>query len=156
MTKVPRRSWLWLQGLVCGALTCLATPTALLLGTLLAPGAIVWIMEREAGKPNARAMLLCSLVFSFPVLQELWSRGHTIAVSLDLLQSHGALAWAWAGACAGWLLREGAWIIFKLVSEAMDLRRRSILKAERAALEAEWGTIGPAPGLPMAGQALSV
>src|SRR5690349_1624154 len=32
-----QRSFVWLQGLLCGALATLATPTALLLGVLLAP-----------------------------------------------------------------------------------------------------------------------
>jgi len=155
MTSTPRRSWLWLQGLVCGALACLATPIALLLAVLLAPGIGVWVLETETGKPNARAMLLCGVAFSFPVLQELWLRGHTIAVCLDQLQGPGALAWAWAGSCAGWLLREGAWIVSKLASEAAEQRKVSTLKAERIALEAEWGVIGAVPGLPVTGRATS-
>lgn len=81
MTKAPRRSWLWLQGLACGALACLATPTALLLAVLMAPGLCVWVLDTEAGKPNARAMLLCSLAFSFPALEHLWSQSQTIAVA---------------------------------------------------------------------------
>ncbi len=71
MTPAPRRSWLWLQGLACGALACLATATALLLVALLAPGLIMWTLDKEVGKANARAMLLCGIAFGFPSLQEL-------------------------------------------------------------------------------------
>jgi len=152
MTQAPRRSWLWLQGLACGALACLATPTALLLGGLLAPGLVMWVMEKETGKPNARAMLLCGAAVSFAPLGELWSRGHLIATSLDLLGGPGALASAWAGACAGWLLREGTWLVTKLASEAATLRNLAALKSERAALEAERGAM---PGRLEPGRALS-
>ncbi len=155
MTPAPRRSWLWLQGLACGALACLATPTALLLAALLAPGLIMWTLDKEIRKPNARAMLLCGIAFSFPSLQELWSQSSTVAASFDMLRQPGTLPWAWAGACAGWLLREGVWMTSKLASEAMRHQRVTVLKAERAALEAEWGSISSAPGLPTTNRALS-
>jgi len=107
----------------------------------------VWILETEVGKPNARAMLLCSLAFSFPALEHLWSQTQAIAATLDLLQDSNALAWSWAGACGGWLLGETVWIVSKLASEMIGYRQISALKAERSTLEAEWGTSGLAPGL---------
>src|ERR1041384_3722306 len=49
-TQPPRqRSFVWLQGLLCGALATLATPTALLLGVLLAPAFLAIALDQAAG-----------------------------------------------------------------------------------------------------------
>ena len=149
----PRRSWGWLQGLACGAVVCLATPTAVLLGALLFPGMVALPFDREPGKPVARAMLLCGAAFGSPAMQELWARGHTISLSIELLQAPGTLAWAWAGACAGWLVREGAWLAARMVGELTVAREHAALMAERAKLQLEWSI--EAPGLPEAGRAAS-
>ncbi len=44
----PRqRSLVWLQGLLCGAMATLATPTALLLGVLLGPALLAILFDHE-------------------------------------------------------------------------------------------------------------
>ncbi len=50
--SVPRRrSWLWLQGLACGAALSIATAPAILAAVLLAPALLVHATEKTPGKP---------------------------------------------------------------------------------------------------------
>ena len=56
-----QRSFVWLQGLLCGALATLATPTALLLGVLLAPALLAIALDQDAGRPRARSIALFSM-----------------------------------------------------------------------------------------------
>ena len=52
--KPRQRSMIWLQGLLCGAMVTLATPTALLLGVLLGP-ALLAIAAGSRARAAARA-----------------------------------------------------------------------------------------------------
>jgi hypothetical protein len=153
MSKPPKRSWLWLQGLCCGAVVCLATPTALLLGVLLLPGLVAFKLDREIVNPVSRAVLFGGGALSVATVQELWLRGHTMAISLELLEAPGVIAWAWAGACAGWLLREGTWLALGLTAEITASRQTGKLTAERVSLQSEWNA--EVPGLLNASRAMS-
>lgn len=59
-----QRSFVWLQGLLCGALATLATPTALLLGVLLAPALLAIALDQDPGRPRARSIALFSMAAS--------------------------------------------------------------------------------------------
>ncbi len=133
------RSLIWVQGLLCGALATLATPTALLVGVLFLPPLIAGVVDHQPGKPIARSMALfgfCGIVS--PVLN-LWAAGHTIAGASRLATDLTNLMQAWGMAAAGWLLAELAPIAVRAILEALALSRASSLRAERARYEAEWG-----------------
>jgi len=49
----PRQSAFWVQGAICGALLAFATPTALLLGVLLAPALATAAGTKRAWYPHA-------------------------------------------------------------------------------------------------------
>ena len=54
VTRQPRQhSLTWLQGLLCGAMVTLATPTALLLGVILGPALLAVLLDHEPGRPRA-------------------------------------------------------------------------------------------------------
>ena len=59
--KPRQRSMIWLQGLLCGAMVTLATPTALLLGVLLGPALLAIALDHEPGRPRARSIALWSM-----------------------------------------------------------------------------------------------
>src|ERR1700722_10136739 len=81
----PRQhSLVWLQGLLCGALVTLATPTALLLGVLLGPALLVAFLDTEQGKPVGRSVVLFSMAASVQPLKSLWVSGHTMQVATTL------------------------------------------------------------------------
>ena len=133
------RSLIWVQGLLCGGLVALATPTALLVGVLFLPALIAGAMDRLPGKPIARSIALfgfCGVVG--PVLG-LWSAGHTLAAAAMLATDLDNLMIAWGMAAAGWLLAELAPVVVRAVLEALSLSRAARLRAERARYEAEWG-----------------
>jgi hypothetical protein len=139
------RSWVWLQGLACGAVATLATPLAVLLGVLLLPGLVVLLLDRVPGKPVARIMLTCGAAASIWPAWHLWAQGMTMPGALDLLADASALGLAWAATAAGWVLAELMPVLVLLVLEGTSRRRDAELRAARARLEAEWG-IAPQTG----------
>lgn len=135
----PRRgSTLWLQGLACGALVTLATPTALLAGVLLVPTFVVALTDHAAGKAATRAVALYGLAGLTLPLTALWTGGHTMEQSIGLVTDPATLSIAWAGQAAGWLLAEAAPLAVRAVLEAKTVALTMKLRADRAALAADW------------------
>lgn len=133
------RSFIWLQGLLCGAIVTLATPTALLLGILLLPGLFALMFERTAGHPVARTMLLCGLATCVAPVRELWQEGHVLASAAALALNPQTVALAWTAQAAGWLLTELIPFVIRIGMETASLTRGKKLRAERARFEEEWG-----------------
>src|ERR1700753_3961609 len=85
-SRQPRpHSLVWLQGLLCGALATLATPTALLLGVLLGPALLAVAFDSEPGRPVGRSVALFSMAASVRPLKTLWMSGHTMPVAAGLV-----------------------------------------------------------------------
>jgi hypothetical protein len=135
----PRRnSLIWLQGLLCGAMVTLATPTALLLGVLLAPALVAIVLDREPGRPRARTIALCSMAASIDPLRMLWTVGHSTATATALLGNLQVVGTAWSAAAAGWLLAEITPVIVRAALEALSIARSTNLRAERTKLIETW------------------
>lgn len=132
------RSLIWLQGLLCGALATIATPTAVLTAVLLAPGLAAAIMDSAPGKPRARTMLLFGGAALVAPMNTLWSTGHTLATALALAADMDVVGLAWLAAAGGWLLTEIAPVLVRAVLEAMAIARTTALRAQRARHAAEW------------------
>jgi hypothetical protein len=132
-------SGLWVQGLACGLLATLATPTALLAGLLLAPTGLAWLFDREPGHASARPVLLSGLAAAVHPLVALWNSGHTLQTSLMLAGDLSVLGVAWAAQAAGWLACELVPLLVAAAIEATASARARRLRAERAKLEEEWG-----------------
>lgn len=143
-TRQPRQhSLIWLQGLLCGAVVTLATPTALLLGVLLAPALLAIFLDHEPGRARARSIALCSTAASVEPLRTLWTAGHSMAAATALLGNVQVVGTAWSAAAAGWLLAEVAPIVVRAILEALSLARGARLRAERAKLVESWGLEAP-------------
>ena len=139
----PRQhSLVWLQGLACGAVVTLTPGFALLLGALLAPGVLALLLDREPGRPMARAVLLLGLATCVMPVETWWANGQTIRAALGVLSGIQVLGTAWSAAAAGWLLAELAPLVSRLVLDAMARSRTARLQAERAALVEAWGVEG--------------
>lgn len=144
----PRQhSLVWVQGLLCGALVTLATPTALLLGVLLGPAMIAVVLDSEPGRPTGRSVALFSMAASVAPLKALWTTGHTMRGALNLVGSLDLVATAWSAAAAGWLMAQILPIAMRTVLEALGTARSARLRAERAKLVADWG-LDQADGAP--------
>jgi hypothetical protein len=132
-------SLIWLQGLLCGAVATLATPTALLLGVLLAPVLLALGLDREPGRPRARAIALCSMAAAVDPLRTLWISGHSLATASALLGNLQVVGTAWSAAAGGWLLAEVLPLAVRAALETLSIARASRLQAERARLIEAWG-----------------
>ncbi len=142
--RAPRQhSLIWLQGLLCGAVATLATPTALLIGVLLGPALLAIALDREPGRPRARSIALCSMAAAVEPLRTLWSAGHSMATATALLGNVHVLATAWSAAAAGWLLAEATPMAVRAALEALSIARAARLRAERAKLVETWGLGAP-------------
>jgi hypothetical protein len=140
----PRQhSLVWLQGLLCGAMATLATPTALLMGVLLGPALLAILLDHEPGRPRARSIALCSMAASIDPLRTLWTVGHTIATAMALLSNIRVVGLAWSAAAVGWLLAEIIPIGVRATLEGLSVARASRLNAERAKLVEIWGLNAP-------------
>ena len=129
----------WLQGLLCGALATLATPTALLVGVLFLPAIVAGLLDRQPGKPVARSVALFGLCGMICPVRSLWAAGHTIEAAATLAGDIDNLMWAWGGAVAGWLLVELAPVAVRAILEASTLTKTARLISKRAEYEQTWG-----------------
>jgi hypothetical protein len=148
---VPHRrgAGMWVQGLACGALVTLATPTAVLAAVLLLPAIIVFALDQTEGKPTTRAVALLGLATAMSPGLALWTGGHSMAVCLALLSDPVTIARAWAAQGGGWLLVQLLPLALRLLLERQSSAQMRRLRAERASLEEAWG-IAPAPPEPSA------
>ena len=143
--KAPRAatrgpgSFLWLQGLVCGAIATLATPTFILGGLLLAPAMLSMLTDQSHGKSTARAVVLFGLAGTVQPLADLWHAGHTITIALDMASDATTLVTAWAAQAAAWLLCELGPLLIALVIDTLSGTKIARLRAARAAYEEQWG-----------------
>jgi hypothetical protein len=133
-----QHSLVWLQGLLCGAMAALATPTALLLGVLLGPALLAVVFDREPGRPHARSIALCSMAGSVDPLRTLWTVGHSMATATSLVSNVQVVGTAWSAAAAGWLLAEVTPIAVRAALEGLSIARAAHLRAERAKLLEAW------------------
>ena len=137
---------IWVQGLLCGGVLALATPTAILLVGLLAPAALAWHLDRQPGKPVARAVAVCALAGAIGPLAILWRSGHSLTVALAMLGDPFALFPAWAAAGGGWLLADLLPLVLRYSLDIAANARAARLRAERARLQSNWGVSPPDDG----------
>lgn len=138
-------SAVWLQGLACGAVVAMATPTAVLGGLLMVPGIAALLLERRAGRPAARVALLCGGAAAAAPMITLWQAGLGVTGAVAAASDPAVLASCWAAQAAGWLLAQLAPVALRLAFDARAAAIASRLRSERARQESEWG-IPPAPG----------
>jgi hypothetical protein len=144
VTRQPRQhSLTWLQGLLCGAMVTLATPTALLLGVILGPALLAVLLDHEPGRPRARSIALCSMAAAVDPVRALWTSGHSMAVATALAGNVRVVGTAWTAAAAGWLLAEITPIVVRMALEALSIARAARLRAERARLVEAWTLEAP-------------
>ena len=141
-----RGSGVWIQGLVCGAMVTLATPTAVLAGVLLLPALIVHFIDDTPGRPVLRAVLLFGLAASLRPLLALWTGGHTMQTSMALLSDIATPALAWSAQGGAWLLTQLLPLLVRVTLEARKKVAVARLRAERARLAAAWGLPPPDDG----------
>lgn len=135
-------SFIWLQGLLCGALVTLATPVAVLLGVLLAPAIGVAMLDGSPGKPRARTAFLFAAACSVGPVRILWGNGGDLAMATRLVTDPAVVGRAWLAAGGGWLLAVMApWGVGAALAIADQVRRRR-LEARRERLREEWGMGG--------------
>jgi hypothetical protein len=140
---VQRRSWLWLQGLACGAALSFATGPAVLVGALLMPGIASYFFERTPGKPLSESMLLLGLATTFVPFRTLWEHGLSLDACLTLLAEPSHLGLSWLAAACGWMMGEAAQLAGRQLGEIAMRRRMTTLRRELAELIDEWGSLEP-------------
>ena len=119
----------------------------LLVLVLLAPGLVVYAIERQNSKPLASSMLLFGLATTFMPLRVLWEAGHSMELGVTMLTDPGRVGLAWVAAGLGWFLEESAQIIARQYTDMAGRHRIAALQKERAQLVDEWGSLDPpAPG----------
>ena len=129
----------WLQGLGCGLLLTLATPTALLAGVLLTPALVAYALDRAPGRPVARPLLLIGLAGAARPLASLWWMGNHMATALDLLGDTTIVAAAWGAQATLWLAIELGPLLATLVAEAVVAAQAARLRSTRRDYEEQWG-----------------
>jgi hypothetical protein len=134
-----RRSFVWLQGLGCGAMVALAPGMAILLAMLLLPAGLAILYDRQGGRPVARSVVLFGAAAVVKPVIALWGAGNGMDACLALLGDLRVVGTAWSAAAAGWILAELAPIVALVVLEAMTGARAARLRAERQKLAGEWG-----------------
>ncbi len=129
----------WLSGLTCGVVAAVAPGTAALMAGLLAPGIVALKMDREPGRPVARAVLLFGMAGCVQPVITLWNAGQTFGAAMSIVADPTVLGTAWGAAAAGWLLNQVAPLAVRIALEAATLARVTRLRATRARIAEAWG-----------------
>lgn len=138
----PRRrtGGLWLMLLLGLPVAIIIMPTSMLVIAGMVPTFVAGIIDRDPEKSAALtvgAMNLCGVA---PYIVELWQRGHTIAISLQMLATPSTWVVMFGAAAFGWLLY---FFIPQIVTGIITVRAQSKirdLEERRSLLVAEWGT----------------
>jgi len=136
----PRQggSLLWLQGLVCGALLAFATPVALLVCVLMAPGAAASVFDTAPQRAMTRAVCLGCLAFTLGPVWRLILLGRGMTEAVDMLLDPAIVGPAWlAGAC-GWALCELLPVVLRSFADVRAASRIAALQKEEAELKEQW------------------
>jgi hypothetical protein len=137
--KSEKRSFVWLQGLICGALITLAPSLAMLLAFLLAPGLIATVLDRSPGRTVSRGVFLFGLAASVSPAKTLWEGGLAMPLSVQLMTDPIIFGTAWAAAAAGWMVAEVAPIIVEIALTSARKLRAAKLEETRVKFSEEWG-----------------
>lgn len=133
---------MWLQGLACGGLAALVPGIALQAGILLLPAIAALMLDRERGKPVARAVLLCTLAASVGPIRALWNSAQGGDLGFSLVADLHAVTLTWSAAAGGWLLTQVIPVAVGMVLDTTAGKRSAELREARARLIEEWG-LGP-------------
>lgn len=137
-------SLIWAQGIAFGVVAALMPTTAALVATLLAPGLLALVLDRQAGRPIARAMLLFGLAAAAIPLRQLWDTPLDIQTSLLAVAQLETLGVAWLAAATGWFLSELFPVAIHVMLDAGSKARTSRLRATREKLLETWaGALTP-------------
>jgi hypothetical protein len=133
-----KASMLWVQGLVCGALLAFATPTALVLGVLMAPALICLLAERGPRHGIARAVALCCGAACLAPVWHLWMSDNGMGTALSILAEPLAVVLAWgSGACA-WALCQLLPVLVRTAWDAKEAARAKAIQKQLALYREEW------------------
>jgi hypothetical protein len=133
------RSYVWLQGLICGALITLAPSLAMLLAFLLAPGLVATLIDHSPGRTVSRGVMLFGLAASVGPAKTLWEGGLATPLAVQLMTDPLNFGTAWAAAAAGWMVAEVAPIVIEMALTSARKLRATRLEETRAKFAQEWG-----------------
>ncbi|HEX3990401.1 MAG TPA: hypothetical protein VHX39_04430 [Acetobacteraceae bacterium] len=133
------RSVIWLSGLACGVLAAIAPGIATVAFGLLAPGVVALKLDREPGRPVARAVLTCGLAGCVHPVITLWNTGQSLETAITIVTDLTTIGTAWGAAAAGWLLSQIAPLVVRVALEAVALARTTRLRAARFRIVEAWG-----------------
>ena len=138
----PRQSTFWVQGAICGALLAFATPTALLIGILLAPALATAAVEQGPLRGTTRAVALCGAAATLSPAWRLWMQGGQMGAALDLLSDPLTIVLAWgAGACA-WAACQVLPAIVAGVWNVREASRAKAIETELIRCREDWDFVG--------------
>ena len=138
--RPARRSWFWVQGLVCGIVAATAPGTALMLAVLLGPGMAMYASAPGRGKAHARAMILMGAATVFMPLRQLWEQGGSLDAALALLGDPARPLLSWTASGMGWLIGQVTELATQFLLNAKAAQERRALVTERQTLLDEWIT----------------
>lgn len=128
----------WTQGLLLGGLAVAAPGVAVLAGVLLLPGLVAVSVAGRAWRGQARAVLLAGVALSLAPMLGLWRAGGGVGTAIAVLGQGNTLPLAWGAAGVAWLLAEAVPLLIAAAAEARVASQLAKLRAEHAALAADW------------------
>lgn len=125
---------LMLVGLIFAAL-----PTATLLVVGMVPTLVALIVDVTPGRYLARCVAGMNFAGLTPFLHQLWSRGHTMSLALDIVTDVFAWFAIYGASAIGWLLFLGLPGAVSMARMLNGKRRIYMLREKQKLLINEWG-----------------
>jgi hypothetical protein len=134
LTRSPMLIAVMLVGLIFAGL-----PTATLLFVGMAPTLVALIVDVTPGRYLARCVAGMNFAGLVPFLHQLWSRGHTMSLALDIVTDVFAWFIIYGASAIGWLLFFGLPGAVSMARVLNGKRRIYMLREKQKLLINEWG-----------------
>lgn len=139
VAKTPKtRSWLWLQGLLCGGGLSLFPAASLVIVALFAPAVLAFLSDRTAKRPVGTAMMMMAAASAISPLHTLIQDSYSIDGALAIISNPVVLSVSWLASAAGWIISEATAMASYEIRTVICRHQVTTLTNERLKLSQEW------------------
>ncbi|MBB3174300.1 hypothetical protein FHR90_002141 [Endobacter medicaginis] len=132
-------AFLWLKGVLCGAVLMVSPATMIVIAALFAPLVAIVATDASPSRATTRTAILFALAASLRLLVSLWSSGGDVATAIAMARDPRSLLCGWLAIGAAWLLLEVISIVLRLAFEISARMAETRHRSEIETLLAEWG-----------------
>lgn len=128
----------WIHGLLCGAFLAWLPGYSLLVGVILAPSLLVYLLDSSRGEETSRVMLPYAFAVLVHPFHLLWMEDGSLNAAISILMNPFTSIYGWGAAATGWFMLELSLVGGRLMRQLKIKRLQGKLARELKDLQDEW------------------